>query len=145
MIEYDFEKNVSYWVGLTSHLFETTLNNELSGTGITLRQVQVISCLVLYGEMAQNVLATQLRIEPSTLVRILDRMERDKWIERSVSPQDRRKKIVRPTDRVLSKWETIVECGEKMEKRATSGLSKTQLKNLKDILETIRKNLVVET
>lgn len=50
-----------------------------------MRQVQVIPCLVLYGEMAQNMIATQLRIETSTLIRILDRMERGKWIERSAS------------------------------------------------------------
>lgn len=144
MIEYDFEKSVSYWVGLTSHLFETALNNELAGTGITLRQVQVLACLALYGEPAQNELAMYLRIEPSTLVRILDRMERDGWIERCESPRDRRKKIVRPTDKVTEKWAKIVECGERMEKRATSGLSKEQLKNLQETLDAIRLNLGAE-
>lgn len=145
MIDYDFENSVSFWVGLTSHIFETALNNELVGTGITLRQVQVLACLALYGDLAQNELAAQLRIEPPTLVRILDRMERDGWIERCESPQDRRKKIIRPTERVTTRWNKIVECGERMEKRATTGLSQTQLKNLKDTLSAIRRNLEPNT
>jgi MarR family transcriptional regulator for hemolysin len=145
MIGYDFEKSVSYWVGLTAHLFETALNNELAGTGITLRQVQVLACLALYGEMSQSELALQIRIEPSTLVRILDRMERDEWIERRPSPEDRRKKIVHPTEKVVSKWATIIECGERLEKRAIAGLGTAQLKSLNDTLEVIRKNLDSET
>ncbi|MCK4621628.1 MAG: MarR family transcriptional regulator [Desulfuromonadales bacterium] len=144
MIKYDFEKSVSFWVGLTSHLFETALNNELAGTGITLRQVQVLACLAPYGELAQNELAMQLRIEPSTLVRILDRMERDGWIERCESPQDRRKKIVRPTEKVTTQWEKIVECGERMERRATAGLDPAQLDTLKETLAAIRRNLGAE-
>ncbi len=145
MIDYDFENSVSFWVGLTSHIFETALNNELVGTGITLRQVQVLACLALYGDLAQNELAAQLRIEPPTLVRILDRMERDGWIERCESPLDRRKKIIRPTERVTTRWNKIVECGERMEKRATTGLSQTQLNNLKDTLSAIRRNLEPKT
>ena len=141
MIEYNFEKSVSYWVGLTSHLFETALNSELSGTGITLRQVQVLACLALYGKLAQNELASQLRIEPPTLVRILDRMERDGWIERVESPKDRRKKIIHTTDKAISKWATIIECGERMEKQATEGLSQSQLQTMKKTLTLIRHNL----
>lgn len=141
MIEYDFENSVSYWVGLTSHLFETALNSELSGTGITLRQVQVLACLALYGEMAQKELAGQLRIEPSTLVRILDRMERDSWIERGEAPHDRRKKIIRTTDKATTKWKTIIERGERMEKRALEGVSQSQLEIMKNTLALIRHNL----
>lgn len=145
MLEYDFDKHVSYWVGLTAHLFEQALNNELAGTGITMRQVQVLACLALYGESGQSELAKQLRIEPSTLVRILDRMERDGWIERCGAPEDRRKKIIRPTDQVAAKWAEIVEHGERMERQTTDGLSRSQLKILKDTLMVIRKNLGAET
>lgn len=144
MLNYDFDKNVSYWVGLTAHLFEQALNNELAGTGVTLRQVQVLACLALYEELAQNELANLLRIEPSTLVRILDRMERNGWIKRCESPEDRRKKIIRPTKQVTAKWAEIVEHGERMERRATAGLTQSQLKTLKGTLAAIRKNLEAE-
>ena len=62
----------------------------------------MLACLALSGELAQNELAMQLRIEPSTLVRVLDRMERDGWIVRRPSPQDRRKNIIHPTEKVTA-------------------------------------------
>src|SRR5690606_3893574 len=145
MITYEFDKSVSYWVGLTSHLFGTSLNTELAGTGVTLRQVQVLSCLALYNEITQSEIADLIGIEPSTLVRILDRMARDGWIERRPSTHDRRKKIIQPTEKVKAKWSEIVACGERMEKRAIKGLSETQLQNLKETLAIIRKNLEAET
>ena len=144
MIEYNFEKSVSFWVGITSHIFETGLNNELAGTGITLRQVQVLASLALHGNLSQTDLANYLRIEPSTLVRILDRMERDGWIERCSAPDDRRKKIICPTEKVNTTWNTIIERGEAMEKKAISGLSKKQLQDLNETLAVIRKNLGFE-
>lgn len=145
MIKYDFDKNVSYWVGLTAHMFEQSLNSELAGTGVTLRQAQVLACLVLYGDLAQNELANHLQIEPSTLVRILDRMENTGWIKRYASPEDRRKKIIRPTRQVSTKWAEIVEHGERTEKRAITGLTQSQLKALKDTLAVIRANLGAKT
>lgn len=141
MLEYDFEESVSYWVGLTAHIFEGALNNELAGTGITLRQVQVLACLALYGNLPQKDLSTYLRIEPSTMVRILDRMERDGWINRCPAPQDRRKKIIQPTSKAAAKWEEIIACGGRMERQATAGLDQGQLAILKETLGIIRKNL----
>lgn len=82
-----------------------------------------------------------MRIEPSTLVRVLDRMERDGWIERHDDPTDRRKKLIRTTEKVTPHWASIVASGEGMEKRAVKGLSKTELNNLKTTLAKIRRNL----
>lgn len=141
MIEHDFEKSFMLWVRLASHLFSVSFNNELSGTGITLRQAQVLSCLEMKGELAQNEIAAQLQIEPPTIVRILDRMERDGWIERLPSPLDRRKKIIRPTKKAASKWDIIIECGRRIEKQAAANLSQSQLDTMKELLRIVCKNL----
>ena len=85
----------------------------------------------------------QLRIEPSTLVRVLDRIERDGWIVRRPSPQHHRKNIIH--DEKVTQWAIIVECGEHMERRATTGLSETQLAALKETLAAIRENLKIES
>lgn len=141
MAKHDFEKSFMLWVRLASHLFSVSFNNELSGTGITLRQAQVLSCLEMKGELAQNEIAAQLQIEPPTIVRILDRMERDGWIERLPSPQDRRKKIIRATKKAASKWNIIVECGCRIEKKAAANLSQSQLDTMKDLLRIVCNNL----
>jgi len=141
MIEYDFDKSVSYWVGITTHIFEQAMNNELAGTGVTFRQVQVLACLALSDGQCQAELAKLLHVAPPTLVRILDRMERDGWIERHPSPEDRRKKVISAADEVRGKWSEIIACGERMEKRATAGLSRSELKMLQQTLAKIRRNL----
>lgn len=144
MIDYDFGKSVGYWVGATSHALEQAIAAELTPKGITLRQVQVLSCLVLYGDLVQTELAERLGIEPSTLVRVLDRMARKGWIERREAPDDRRKKVIRPTGRVAPRWKDIVAVGERMETRATKGLRKQQLRELNETLSVIRRNLGAE-
>ena len=144
MIENDFEKSFMLWVRLASHLFSVSFNNELSGTGITLRQAQVLYCLKSRGELAQNELAAQLQIEPPTIARVLDRMERDGWIKRLPSPQDRRKKIIHPTKKVDAVWKTIIKCGSRIERQATANLSQSQLDVVKEVLRVVAKNLGFE-
>lgn len=141
MIKYDFENSIAYSIGLTASLLEISIKNVLASSGITLRQVQVLTCMALEGEMTQIELAAMLRIEPPTLVRILDRMERDSWIERYPSPKDRRKKIIRTTEKVNSHWKQIVKQGESIQKKAMKGLSKAQIESLSETLVIMRKNL----
>src|SRR5215475_9525250 len=75
VLEHDFKENLGYWVGMASRAFERALNEELAPHGITLRQCQVLGWLALEKELTLSQLADRLRIEPPTLVRILDRME----------------------------------------------------------------------
>lgn len=146
-IEYNFEKSVNYWIGLTAHVIEQAVSTDLAESGVTIRQVQVLACLALAGDdaqMYQAELAEQMAIEASTLVRVLDRMERDGWIERHESPADRRKKLISATEKVKPHWADIVQKGDTVQKRATKGLKAAELKQLKATLEKIRLNLGVD-
>ena len=141
MIQHDFDSSLGFWVGSAAHLFERTLTAELADTGITLRQVQVLACLALHGDMPQGAIADALGVEPSTIVRVIDRMERDGWVARHADPDDRRKRVIRPTEKVEPHWDRIVATGQAVEERATRGLKKKQLRELKETLGVITKNL----
>src|SRR5689334_12242213 len=104
---------------MLSRAFERSLNEELKPLGITLRQCQVLGSLALEKELTQAELAERMRIEPPTLVRILDRMERVGWIERHPAPDDRRKKLIRATPRVQPVWDRIMSCVRAVRARAT--------------------------
>jgi MarR family transcriptional regulator for hemolysin len=140
-LQHDFSASVGFWVGVTSHVITQALNRELADTGITYRQVQLLASLALKDEVIQTELAEDMRVESSTLVRILDRMERDGWIERHPSPTDRRVKLIRATKKVAPLWKTIVDYGQRVEARATKGLTKKQLELLRDTLAKLRHNL----
>lgn len=144
MLEYDFQNSVNYWIGLTAHGIERVVNSELAPHGITFRQVQVLACIALKEERSQIDLAEDLRIEPSTLVRVLDSMEKKELIERHPAPDDRRKKLIRAGTKVKPIWETIVGCGEGVRRQAIKGISTRELDSLKVTLEKIRRNLGIE-
>ena len=141
MLDRDFEESLGYWVFTTAYALETALNEELAPLGITHRQVQILGCLAVHGEASQNELAELLRIEPSGIVRLLDRMERDGWIERTGDPADRRRKIVRPTEKAGPVWRQMKSCGMRAKAKATRGLTEDQLTAVRDVLRTIRGNI----
>jgi MarR family transcriptional regulator for hemolysin len=141
MLEHDFENSVGFWVCTAANAFQRAFNEELSPQGVTYRQAQVLGCLALEGALSQTDLAERMRIEPPTLVGILDRMERDGWIRRDGDKTDRRRKFIQPTAAAKPAWSKVVAAAERVRARATRGLSATQLEQLRKLLGTLRGNL----
>jgi MarR family transcriptional regulator for hemolysin len=141
MTQREVEKGVGYWVLSAANLLERAANEELAPHGITYRQVQVLGTLACLGEMSQTDLANRIQVEPSTIVRIVDRRERDGWIERFPSPTDRRVKLLRTTNKVEPVWKTIQKVGDKIRERITQDLSERQVSQLLKSLETMCANL----
>jgi MarR family transcriptional regulator for hemolysin len=142
VLDREFEESLGYWIFTAAYAIETALNEELAPVGITHRQVQILGALAVHGEASQNELAEMLRIEPSGVVRLLDRMERSGWITRTSDPDDRRRKIVRPTDKVGPVWQQIKTRGMRARERGLSGLTPEQITTARDVLRRIRQNLM---
>ena len=118
------------------------MNEELAAHDITYRQWVLLACLSLLGrEASQSELADRMGIETPTLVGVIDRMERDEWIQRVPDPSDRRKKLTRPTERVEPVWAKMARCALQVRCRAADGLAAEQLDQLRDTLVAIRGNL----
>lgn len=141
MLQYNFEESHAYWVVMTAHAFERALNDELAPHGITYRQWQVLGWLAHEGELSQVELADRMRIEPPTLVGILDRMEKAGWIRRTECTDDRRRKLISPTESALPIWSKVVECAKRVRADSAGGISPEELTQLKSILGRIRANL----
>jgi MarR family transcriptional regulator for hemolysin len=141
MLEFDFENSVGYWVFSATQEIQRAMNDELAAHGITSRQWETLAWVSLTGELSQSELAERMSIEAPTLVGVLDRMERDGWIQRVPAETDRRKKLIRPTPRVQPLWEKMVSCAHRVRARATRGLTPEQLSQLREICVHIRKNL----
>jgi len=141
VLEYDFENSVGYWICQTSQVFQRAFNEELAPQGVTFRQAQVLGWLALEGRLSQTDLADRMRIEPPTLVGILDRMERDGWIRRGGDISDRRKKLVEALPAAKPAWTKIVAVAKRVRTRATRGMTPTQLTQLKKLLRLVQANL----
>jgi len=138
---YDFQSSVGYWICQTSRAFERAMNDELAPRGITYRQAQVLWHLAHEASLSQSDLAERMRIEPPTLVGILDRMEREGWIRREGDINDRRRKLVTALGKARPVWSQIVACADRVRARATDGLQPHELQAMRDLLKHILNNL----
>ncbi len=67
--------------------------------GLGTTESQAVSSLALHGDRGQTELAKDLRLTSSASTALVDRLERQGVAERTRHPRDRRRTIVRLTDR----------------------------------------------
>jgi len=141
VLDYDFENSVGHWVCQASQVLQRAFNEELAPQGVTFRQAQVLGCLALESKLSQTDLADRMRIEPPTLVGIIDRMERDGWIRRSSDTTDRRRKLIEALPASKPAWTKIIAAAKRVRNRATRCMTPTQLTQLKKLLHVVQANL----
>jgi MarR family transcriptional regulator for hemolysin len=141
VLKYDFDESIGYWLTLAQQAYMRELGDALAPYGITFRQAQVLAYLSLDGPLAQSDLAARMSVEPPTLVGVLDRMERDGWVERTPCPDDGRRKLVRPLPAAERIWSKIVACGHATRQRAVSGLTDDEVHLLRQLLNKVTQNL----
>jgi MarR family transcriptional regulator for hemolysin len=89
------QEHLGMAIGETARCWRTKLNERLRPLGLSQSRWMVLLHLSKRGDgVVQKALAEWLGIEGPTLVRILDRMTEDGWIERRESTTDRRAKTV---------------------------------------------------
>jgi DNA-binding MarR family transcriptional regulator len=109
---------------------------------LTLPQCKALFHLARNEGISQKRLAELAEIEPMTLVRILDRMESDGWVERRADPNDRRARTLYVTSGATPVLEQIDKLSAQMRAEALAGLSAEQRNQLMGLLEHVYQNLL---
>lgn len=86
-------------------------------------------------------IAARLGIEPPTVTRSLDRLERGGWITREPAAGDRRAVRIRPTRRAIDVVEHIEAVWRDMARSMTGGLDERERAELVALLERCREAL----
>ena len=141
MLQYDFEDSVGCWIAGTSHALRRAMDAELAKENITYRQWEVLAWLSFGGKQTQAELSERIGIEAPTLAGVIQRMERDGWLEKSCCTHDRRKKYIQPTPQAEAVWSRMLECCHNIRRQAIEGIPAEHLAILKSTCETIRTNL----
>ena len=115
------------------------LAQELS---LTLPQCKALFQLSRNEGISQKRLAELAEIEPMTLVRFLERMESDGWVERRPDPNDRRARTLYVTSGAKPILEQIDKLSAQMRAEALAGLSGEQRNQLMGLLEHVYQNLL---
>jgi len=85
---------------------ERDWDERLREIGLQHAALIAVDILIRTGPTGADTLARAARVQPQTMSRTLERLERDGLVERSAHPEDRRRRIVTVTDRGREAWET---------------------------------------
>jgi DNA-binding MarR family transcriptional regulator len=138
----DLDRSFGFLVHDVARLFGRRFNQRaLLFLGLTRAQCKVLGYLARNEGINQAGLADLLEIKPMTLVRQIDRMEEDGWIERQPQPGDRRARRLVLTDKARPILARILDLSNEIRAESFAGLSKDDGKQLIELLRRVHGNL----
>ena len=138
----DLDRSFGFLVHDVARLFGRRFNQRaLLFLRLTRAQCKVLGYLARNEGINQAGLADLLEIKPMTLVRQIDRMEEDGWIERQPQPGDRRARRLVLTDKARPILARILDLSNEVRAESFAGLSKDEGKRLIELLRRVHGNL----
>jgi DNA-binding MarR family transcriptional regulator len=107
---------------------------DLDMLGLSPRQLRVLVTLVEQGPASQRPLGDLLGIDRTTMVALIDALEKLDLVERKRDPDDRRAWLVTPTDRGKSTADWAIKMVQSAEARALQALTDHQRETLRKLL-----------
>jgi MarR family transcriptional regulator, transcriptional regulator for hemolysin len=142
VIDMKLERSFGYLVHDVARLFARRFNQRaLLFLGLTRSQCRVLGYLARHEGINQAGLADLLEIKPMTLVRQLDRMEEDGWVERRPDPGDRRARRLVLTEKARPILARILDLSSEVRREAFANLSDEEGRHLIDLLRRVHGNL----
>jgi DNA-binding MarR family transcriptional regulator len=83
-----------YLLSRVGRLGKHALDDRLAARGLRLRHMAVLAALADSGAASQLALARSVRLDPSDITTTLDELQRRGFVERTVDPADRRRRLV---------------------------------------------------
>ena len=129
-------------LGRCAHLVRERMDARMSRFGMTPAQTHVLRYLRQNGgQMPQRELLENLKVKPSTVNGILDRMEEKGLVERSVSGTDARQRVVALTPAGLEREAEVKQSFLEAEALIARGMTEEETDTLRSLLERVIHNL----
>lgn len=140
-MEEDFDSNIGFLVHDVARLMRTMYDRRMAPLGLTRSQWWVLNHLYFHEGISQTEFASLLDIEKATVGRLLDRLEAKGWVSRQNDPQDKRTKRVYLTDQVQPTLQIMRDMAAVTRDEAVRSLTKTERKQLRNMLKRMRDDL----
>lgn len=114
---------------------------QLEGSGLTLAQARALLHVARHEGMRQVELSERLEVQPITLARLVDQLERSGLVERRADPHDGRAHRIFLTRASGPHLTTIERVAAAIRKQALQGIGKQEAMLVTAALRTMRKNL----
>ena len=128
------EESLGYLVNRAARAFASRLASELRPYDVGIGQWAVLMHLWSNDGMTQAQLARRIAIEQPTMVRTIDRMERDGLVTRSPDPSDRRAIRISLTERGSALRDELVPLAAGVNRAATAALTSDEVTTLRRLL-----------
>ena len=109
--------------------------------GMTRAQWMILVRLDRQPGMSQNELAALIEVEPITVGRLIDRLERRGMVKRCADPSDRRIWRLRPTEAARPMLREIMKARAEINDILIAGLAKKDLETVVDCLLQMKTNV----
>ena len=131
-------RNFGFLVKDVYRLYAKHFERHASEIGLTLSQCKVLGHLSRNDGISQARLAELTDTDPMTLVRTLDRVQQDEWIERRPDPEDRRAHRLYLREAARPIMHRMWKLADQARQEALSALSPTEREQLVGLLERVQ-------
>lgn len=134
-------EGIGFVIHDVARMMRWQFDRRASNLKLTRSQWSVLAHLLRTDGIQQKDLAEQMDITAITLTGLLDRMEREGWVERRADPDDRRAKRIYLTEKVAPVTKELRSLAREVRKSALQGLSEAEQQQLMSLLIKVRSNL----
>jgi len=124
-----------------SRLYVQRFERRARALGFTLSQSKALIYLARNEGISQSRLAELCDIEPMNLVRILDHMEADGWVERRLDPTDRRARCLYLRAKARPVLDQLDRVGDLTREEAFASIPRPEVELLISLLQRIQSHL----
>lgn len=135
------EANESWLVTELARSYRRVFDRRAKAIGLTRAQWQILGWLRRFPGIHQMELADALDIQPITLTRHLDRLERGGWVVRKLDRNDRRLRRLYLTDESSTVVKRMRDLGLQLRQEALAGFTPEEHAALVSSLKKIKGNL----
>ena len=137
----NFDQSLGFVIHDVARMLRWEFDKRAQTIGLTRSQWSVLAYLRREDGVQQQRLAELMELSPITMTGLLDRLERDGWVERRPDPDDRRAKRIFLTPKVLPVMKKIQALGREVRQSAVEGLNVAEQEQLISLLLRVRTNL----
>ncbi|MEA4827491.1 MarR family winged helix-turn-helix transcriptional regulator [Clostridium sp. JNZ J1-5] len=141
---FDIDTCLAYITGYSAKKISDAFNERLFKKGVTKVQWIALYYVGKYEKISQIELANLMNIKASTVARLVDRMEKEEYISRVRSSEDRRVIYLKLTDKGIKLRKELLPEGERMSEIVRKDISDEDIKIFKKVLKAMADNVEKE-
>lgn len=139
---FDLTRCVNYISANTTKKISVAFGNWIKGDNITRRQWIALYFIYYKKELTQRDLSIFMEINDSSTMRLIDRIEREGWVERVRSTADRRKIMLDLTDEGIKLINKVLHFGEEFNAVLIKGISQEKLDIFQEVQYKMYENIM---